>query len=88
MVRGKQKGIVVDKIRKGYKKYTNLSDSKIDEIVSGAADSWLYSKLQATQLVDIMEGITSQEKKNQVIEDLYLYASSQSKYSAAYYKLE
>ena len=88
MVRGKQKGIVVDQIRKGYKKYTNLSDNKIDEIVSGAADSWLYSKLQATQLVDIMEGIKSQEKKNQVIEDLYLYASSQSKYSAAYYKLE
>jgi hypothetical protein len=43
--------------------------------------------LQVTQLLDRIEGIRG-DKRNQVIEDLYLYASSQSKYSAAYYKLE
>ena len=28
------------------------------------------------------------EKRNQLVEDLYLYASSQSRFSSAYYKLE
>ena len=57
------------------------------DTVMKAPDSWLYSKLQVTQLLDRIESIKG-DKRNQVIEDLYLYASSQSKYSAAYYKLE
>jgi len=88
MVKGRQRAKVYDEIRKGYKKYTNLPESKINSIIMNAQDSWLYSKLQATQLLDRMEGIRDKNKKNQLIEDLYLYASSQSKYSAAYYKLE
>ena len=48
---------------------------------------FLYSKLQATQLLDILERLKP-KTRNQIVEDLYLYASSQSKYSSAYYKLE
>ena len=88
MVKGRQRAKVYDEIRKGYKKYTNLSEPQINSIIMNAQDSWLYSKLQATQLLDRMEGIRDKNKKDQLIEDLYLYASSQSKYSAAYYKLE
>ena len=50
---------------------------------------FLYSKLQVTQLLDILENkLLKKDKRNQIVEDLYLYASSQSKYSSAYYKLE
>lgn len=90
-VKGRERVKVIEEIRKGYKKYTKLSDSQINQILLNTkiiTDSWLYSKLQATQLLDRIEGITRQDKQNQLIEDLYLYASSQSKYSAAYYKLE
>lgn len=79
-----KKSEVVKEIADGYKKYTKGSAATI----LTAADSWLYSKLQCTQLLDRIEGISDRNKRNQVIEDLYLYASSQSKYSAAYYKLE
>lgn len=79
-----KKSEVVKEIADGYKKYTRGSSAAI----LTAANSWLYSKLQCTQLLDRIEGIGDKNKKNQVIEDLYLYASSQSKYSAAYYKLE
>lgn len=78
---------VYDEILEGYKKYSNAGKEKVRDTVMRATDAWLYSKLQVTQLLDRVEGIRG-DKKNQVIEDLYLYASSQSKYSAAYYKLE
>ena len=77
---------VFKEIEEGYKKYTS-SRNPMDFIVR-QQDSWLYSKLQATQLLKIIENISNKEKQNQVLEDFYLYASSQSKYSAAYYKLE
>ena len=42
-----------------------------------------------TQLLDILENkLLKKDKRDQIVEDLYLYASSQSKYSSAYYKLE
>ena len=78
---------VYDEILEGYKKYSNTGKEKVKDTVMRATDAWLYSKLQVTQLLDRVEGIRG-DKRNQVIEDLYLYASSQSKYSAAYYKLE
>lgn len=78
---------VYDEILEGYKKYSNSGKEKVRDTVMRATDAWLYSKLQVTQLLDRVEGIRG-DKRNQVIEDLYLYASSQSKYSAAYYKLE
>jgi len=77
---------VFKEIEEGYKKYTS-SRNPMNFIVR-QEDSWLYSKLQATQLLNIIENISNKEKQNQVLEDFYLYASSQSKYSAAYYKLE
>ena len=50
-------------------------------------EKFLYSKLQVTQLIAILEGLKP-KIRDEVVEDLYLYASSQSKYSSAYYKLE
>ena len=85
-VKSKDKSVFAD-ILEGYKKYSKAGKEKIMDTVMSAPDSWLYSKLQVTQLLDRIEAIKG-DKINQVIEDLYLYASSQSKYSAAYYKLE
>ena len=85
-VKSKDKSVFVD-ILEGYKKYSKAGKEKVMDTVMEAPDSWLYSKLQVTQLLDRIESIKG-DKRNQVIEDLYLYASSQSKYSAAYYKLE
>lgn len=87
-VKGKDRQKVYEEILEGYKKYSTAGKEKVISTVMKAQDSWLYSKLQATQLIDRIESIKSKEKKDQLIEDLYLYASSQSKYSAAYYKLE
>ena len=80
-------GKVNEEILKGYEKYSKIGRERALDTLMKAPQSWLYSKLQVTQLLDIIEGIRG-DKRNQVIEDLYLYASSQSKYSAAYYKLE
>jgi len=85
-VKSKDKSVFTD-ILEGYKKYSKAGKEKVADTVVKAPDSWLYSKLQVTQLLDRIEGVKG-DKRNQVIEDLYLYASSQSKYSAAYYKLE
>ena len=78
---------VFEEIQDGYKKYSSIGKEKAMSTILNAQDSWLYSKLQVTQLLDRVEGLKG-DKRNQLIEDLYLYASSQSKYSAAYYKLE
>ena len=87
-VKGRERQSVYAEILEGYKKYSRAGKERVTDVIMKAPDSWLYSKLQATQLLDRIEGIRGKEKKNQVIEALYLYASSQSKYSAAYYKLE
>jgi hypothetical protein len=76
---------VIKEIMGGFKKYAKSSSTSA---IIEAQDSWLYSKLQATQLIDRIEGIRNAAKRDQLVEDLYLYASSQSKYSAAYYKME
>ena len=82
---------VWDDIVPGLKTYGKMNDKQIAELkldTKTVTQSWLYSKLQATQLLNIIEGLRDKEKKDQIAEDLYLYASSQSKYSGAYYKLE
>lgn len=79
---------VIVEIINGFKKYTNANISKASSTIFDATDAWLYSKLQATQLLDRIVGMNNSETRNELIEDLYLYASSQSKYSAPYYKLE
>ena len=57
-------------------------------LVKSKSNKWRYSKLQVVQLLTIMENLNSKEKQNQVMEDLFLYASSQSQYSAPYMKME
>ena len=86
-VKSKDRKSVYDEILNGYKKYSSAGKEKVTNTIMSAPDSWLYSKLQVTQLLDRIEGVKG-DKRNQLVEDLYLYASSQSKYSAAYYKLE
>jgi len=85
-VKSKDASVYAD-ILEGYKKYSKAGKERVSDTVMKAPDSWLYSKLQVTQLLDRIEGVKG-DKRNQLVEDLYLYASSQSKYSAAYYKLE
>ena len=86
----KEPAKVYKDISVGLKKYAKMSNSEIlklelkEKIVT---PKFLYSKLQATQLISILEGLKS-KVRDQIVEDLYLYASSQSKYSSAYYKLE
>merc|ERR1712078_289214 len=81
---------VFAEISKGLKKYARMTDSDIKKIDQKIiTPKFLYSKLQVTQLLDILERkLLKSDKRNQIVEDLYLYASSQSKYSSAYYKLE
>ena len=50
---------------------------------------FLYSKLLVVQLINVFE-VTLKNKKtlrNQLAEDMFLYAASLSKYSSAFYKL-
>ena len=56
-------------------------------MIKSKSDKWRYSKLQVVQLLSTIKSL-SPEKRNQVMEDLFLYASSQSQYSAPYMKME
>ena len=81
---------VYKEISAGLKKYGRASNAEIKKIGDDPkmfTSKFLYSKLQATQLLDILLSLKS-KTRDQIVEDLYLYASSQSKYSSAYYKLE
>lgn len=83
---------VFKEISVGLKKYGKMSNVEIKKLSTDnkiVTPKFLYSKLQITQLLDILERkLLKKKKRNQIVNDLYLYASSQSKYSSAYYKLE
>ena len=83
---------VFSEISKGLAKYARMTKTEINKLKNDPKIytlKFLYSKLQVTQLLDILENkLLKKDKRNQIVEDLYLYASSQSKYSSAYYKLE
>ena len=64
-----------------------LSKTEIEKILKEAQDPFLYSKWQVTKLFDIISDIKDKKKKDNICEDLLLYASSQSSISAPYYKL-
>ena len=64
---------------------SEITKLAVDEKI--VTQKFLYSKLQATQLITILESL-KRNLRNQIVEDLYLYASSQSRFSSAYYKLE
>ena len=57
-------------------------------LIKGKSNKWRYSKLQVVQLLSIIKNLKPANKRNQVCEDLFLYASSQSQYSAPYMKME
>ena len=68
-----------------------MSQKQIDELRKNEkinTPKFLYSKLQVTQLLDTIQSIRSKDVRDQLVEDIYLYASSQSRFSSAYYKLE
>ena len=83
---------VFSEISKGLVKYARMTKAEINKLKNDPKIytlKFLYSKLQVTQLLDILENkLLKKDKRDQIVEDLYLYASSQSKYSSAYYKLE
>ena len=62
--------------------------NKVKPTLAAVSDAVLYSKLQVTQLLDIIQSIRDKDVRDQLVEDIYLYASSQSRFSSAYYKLE
>lgn len=55
--------------------------------VKSKEDKWRYSKIQVIDLLKIMNSLNP-TKRNQIMEDLYLYAASQSRFSAPYMKME
>ena len=82
---------VFNEIALGLKKYARLSQKQIEELKENekiVTPKFLYSKLQITELINIIESIANKKVRDQLVEDIYLYASSQSRFSSAYYKLE
>ena len=78
---------IIPKTSPGFteKKYTDLI---VDKAKKGETEGFFYAMGSNYHLHKIITGITNIEKKNQVCEDIILYASSQSVVSAPYYKLE
>ena len=70
----------------GKMKKAEVTKFKTNKIVT---NQYLYSKLQVVQLIKIFEVTLKQKKKlrDQLAEDMFLYAASLSKYSSAFYKL-
>ena len=82
---------VFDEIAVGLKKYARLTNKQIEELKENdkiVTSKFLYSKLQVTELINTIESIRNKKVRDQLVEDIYLYASSQSRFSSAYYKLE
>ena len=82
---------VFNEIAVGLKKYARLNQKQIEELKENeniVTSKFLYSKLQVTQLINTLESIRTKKVRDQLVEDISLYASSQSRFSSAYYKLE
>ena len=67
------------------KKYTDLIENKVKK---GEIEGFYYAMGSNYYLYKIITEISNNDKRNQVCEDIILYASSQSVISAPYYKLE
>ena len=82
---------VFAEISYGLKNYGNMSNTDIFKFKTSktVTPQYLYSKLQVVQLINVFEVTLKQKKKlrNQLAEDMFLYAASLSKYSSAFYKL-
>lgn len=89
-----QKGAVVTKLMKDMKTVlgNNFDQAKITKMQVDMDptkfDAWVYSKAQSMELGRIIKGMNNAKKRNQLCEDLYLYANSKSSISAPYWKLE
>ena len=82
---------VYKEISYGLEKFGNMKKAEITKFKTNkiVTNQYLYSKLQVVQLIKIFEVTLKQKKKlrNQLAEDMFLYAASLSKYSSAFYKL-
>ena len=80
---------VATQIAKGMIELGALSGKTKDHLlmIKSKSNKWRYSKLQVVQLLSIVSNLAN-GKRDQVMEDLFLYASSQSQYSAPYMKME
>ena len=80
---------VATQIAKGMIELGALTGKTKDHLmlIKSKSEKWRYSKLQVVQILSIIEGLQA-KKRDQVMEDLFLYASSQSQYSAPYMKME
>ena len=82
---------VYKEISYGLEKFGNMKKAEITKFKTNkiVTNQYLYSKLQVVQLIKIFEVTLKQKKKlrDQLAEDMFLYAASLSKYSSAFYKL-
>ena len=69
------------------KKYNakGFNEETAMEFIGDAKQAWKYSKLSGLRLLDWMSNHT---KKDQIMKEIYLYASSQSDKSSVYWKLQ
>lgn len=84
---------IMDMVKNGLLTYTNMNAAQWEQLVIEKSnkkllDSFLYSKSHCVALWRALDSIKDKTKKDQLVEDLYLYASSQSQYSAPYWKLQ
>jgi hypothetical protein len=59
----------------------------IADVIQQKSNKYRYSKYLVMKLFQIINSISGETRDN-VVQDFYLYASSQATYSAPYYKLE
>ena len=69
------------------KKYNakGFNEETAMEFIADAKQAWKYSKLSGLRLLDWM---SNHKKKDQIMKEIYLYASSQSDKSSVYWKLQ
>ena len=82
---------VYEEVSYGLEKFGKMKKAEITKFKTNkiVTKQYLYSKLQVVQLIKIFEVTLKQKKKlrDQLAEDMFLYAASLSKYSSAFYKL-
>ena len=89
-----QRGTVIHNLKENLKLMlkNKYNESEIIDMQTTMTEAkflaWAYSKSQGMELATILNSMTNANVRNQLCEDFYLYANSQSSISAPYYKLE
>jgi hypothetical protein len=89
-----QRGTVIHNLKENLKLMlkNKYNESEIIDMQTTMTEAkflaWVYSKSQGMELATILNSMTNANVRNQLCEDFYLYANSQSSISAPYYKLE